>query len=100
MTEIRIGIVLKRLLHAKQKNLKTVSKETGIPYSTLHTWQENRQPKDILKAQKLANYFEISLYELLFDRKENLSIPSNEDLRRLGEDFFRGRFEICIKKIE
>lgn len=100
MTEIRIGNVLKRSLKAQQKNLKVVSKETGIPYSTLHTWQENRQPKDILKAQKLANYFGITLHELLFDRAEAVTPEKIKDIFTTPKDLFQGRFEVLIKKID
>lgn len=100
MHEIKIGLVLKRLLKAQNRTLKKVSQETGIPYSTLHTWSENRHPRDILKAQQLAHYFGISLNELLFDQPE----PRKEELsgqnQTKANDFFKGVFEITIRKIE
>lgn len=70
MSEIKIGYVIKRLLKEQRRTLKEVSRETEIPYSTLHTWYENRQPKDIIKAQRLAEFFGISLHQLLFDQEE------------------------------
>lgn len=102
MEEIKIGQVLKRVLRDQRKTLKEVSRETGIPYSTLHTWHENRQPKDVMKAQRLARYFGISLHELLFDR------PDVHEERAEQEqpgppprpEFFKGTFEITVRKIE
>lgn len=96
---IKIGQVLKRLLRERRKTLKEVSEATKIPYSTLHTWLENRQPKDVIKAQELAEYFSIFLEELLFDNvKDNNhkqeTLTSQSDLK-----FIEGRFEVTVKKI-
>lgn len=100
MYEIKIGLVVKRMLWKTRKNLKQISKETGIPYSTLHTWKENRPPKDVLKAQLLADYFEISLCELLFDKNEDHQKKVEEVFTNEGEeDFFKGKFEIIIRKL-
>jgi DNA phosphorothioation-dependent restriction protein DptG len=97
MLEIKIGQVLKRLLKEKRTNLKEVSRETGIPYSTLYTWQENRTPKDILKAQLLASHLGITLHELLFDQKDRRDEPKKpEPLEEGASDFFKGRFEVNV----
>ena len=100
MHEIKIGQVLKRLLKERHKTLKKVSKDTGIPYSTLHTWQENRQPKDILKAQRLADYFSITLNQLLFDQKDPHEEKPRDPSPDRGFDFFKGTFEIIVKRID
>jgi transcriptional regulator with XRE-family HTH domain len=100
MYEIKIGKVLKQMLKEKRLTLKGISKETGIPYSTLHTWQENRQPKDVLKAQKLARYLGISLHELLFDQPDLKEQKNTESIQGLKEEFFKGTFEITVRKID
>jgi transcriptional regulator with XRE-family HTH domain len=100
MYEIKIGSVLRRLLKLQSKTVKKVSQETGIPYSTLHTWLENRQPKDILKAQRLADYFGISLNQLLFDQEEIRNEELSGQTQSKSNDFFKGIFEITIKKIK
>lgn len=99
MYEIKIGSVLKRLLREHHKSLKEVSKDTGIPYSTLHTWQENRQPKDIIKAQRLAEYFNIKLHQLLFDHEDPRE-KATDILQQSGLDFFTGIFEIQVRKLK
>lgn len=101
MYEIKIGAVIKRMCWKLRKNLKEISRESGIPYSTLHTWQENRQPKDIVKAQQLADYFKISLHELLFDKPDtHAQASADETAKGPSEEFFRGRFEITVRRIE
>lgn len=101
MYEIKTGAVIKRMLWKLRKNLKDVSRETGIPHSTLHTWQENRQPKNIVKAQVLADYFQISLHELLFDTPDAHKEPAQGQAQKEKyEEFFKGRFEVIVRKIE
>ncbi len=100
MYEIKIGQVIKRLLLAQRKSLKQVSRDTGIPYSTLHTWLENRQPKDILKTQALADYFGISLHQLLFDQLDSRNEKPRDQIPLIGNEIIQGVFEIIIRKIK
>jgi Helix-turn-helix len=101
MKEIKIGLVIKRMLWKLRKNLKEISRETGIPYSTLHAWMLNTQPKDVLKVQRLADYFNVSLHELLFDSPDvhqALAAPDIPGARTA--DVFNGRFEVIVKRLE
>lgn len=95
---IKIGQVLKRVLNERRMTLKEVSEETKIPYSTLHTWLENRQPKDIVKAQTLARYFSISLEELLFDHPGIKKHKGNEGIPEENLRLVEGHFEVIIRK--
>jgi transcriptional regulator with XRE-family HTH domain len=100
MYEIKIGPVLKRVLRVRGLRLKEVSKATGIPYSTLHTWYENRQPKDILKAQVLADFLKLTLHELLFDQPDSREQkPLGEIPKQIGDEFFKGKFEIIVRRL-
>lgn len=101
MSEIKIGQVIKRMLEEKRRSLKEVSRETGVPYSTLHTWHENRQPKDIQKARRLAQYFGISLHMLLFDvEDQNEEAQSNQSYGSERDGLFVGSFEIIVRRIK
>jgi transcriptional regulator with XRE-family HTH domain len=100
MSEIKIGSVIKRLLRDQRRTLKEVSRQTQIPYSTLHTWQENRQPKDILKAQRLADYFGITLHHLLFDQEDFHEKRSSTQTELKNTEPFTGAFEIFVRRIE
>ena len=99
MLEIKIGSVLKEIIKEKRLSLKKISQDTEIPYSTLYTWFENRQPKDILKVQRLADYFGISLHYLLFAEEEKNIPYGSENLKGFDSEVLRGVFEVVIKKI-
>lgn len=88
MEQIQIGKILKNLVNQKKVDLKQVSIETGIPYSTLHAWTENRPPKNLIQLKKLSEYFNISIDKLIFNQED-----SNFN------NLFTGKFEIHIKKI-
>ena len=100
MLEIKIGSVLKKLLHEQRRTLKEVSKETQIPYSTLYTWFENRQPKDILKVQCLAEFLGVSLHYLLFGKEDKEPLLPQELVDSLKDEVFKGVFEIVVRKVE
>lgn len=42
-----------------------VALETGIPKSTFSDWKNNRSKPKVEKLQKIADYFEVSIVELL-----------------------------------
>ena len=96
MNGIRLGTNLKHLLRNRGLSLKEVSIQTGIPYSTLHTWLENRQPKDILKAKRLADFFGVDLHFLLFGEEERPPSPTGPDLPGAGD--LVGVFEVTVRR--
>lgn len=101
MSEIKIGQVIKRLIREKRTSLKEISRKTEIPYSTLHTWHENRQPKDIVKARKLADHLGVSLHELLFDLPDEREKNETKESEPTKDDeFFKGKFEIIVRRID
>jgi len=101
MSQMRIGSVFKKLLEDQHISLKEVSVQTSIPYSTLHTWLQNSPPKDINKAKRLASFFGISLDHLLFGEETTAHFQSEEPkIKRMKEDFFKGVFEITVRKVE
>ncbi len=88
MDKLQIGERFRTLLAQKGIELKQVSLETNIPYSTLYAWTENRQPQSLIKLKRLADYFDITLDELLFQE------------RTKKEPLISGRYEVFIKKID
>ncbi len=91
---------MKRVLLIQRKSFKEVSRDTGIPYSTLHTWLDNRQPKDILKTKLLADYLGITLHQLLFDQLDSRDDKAREQIPHEGNNLIQGVFEIIVRKIK
>lgn len=97
---VRLGTNLKHILKARRLSLKQISDETQIPYSTLHTWLENRQPKDIVKVKVLADYLEVDFNQLLFGESEVLPTKqiTRVNLAVPGNDPIEGVYEVTIRK--
>jgi transcriptional regulator with XRE-family HTH domain len=100
MNHIRLGTNLKALLRARGLSLKKISAQTGIPYSTLHTWLENRQPKDIVKVKILAAYLGVGLHYLLFGENEKVAGAPAAELPRKDGDDWTGIYEVIIRRRE
>ena len=93
---VQIGSTLKTLLKQRRMTLKEVSKQTGVPSSTLSEWLNNRSPKNPDQTRKVAQYLGVSLHYLLFGEED-----SQEPITKImKEDFFSGVFEINIKRVK
>ncbi len=77
---------LTALLKEKRVTLKFVSNELGIPYSTIYSWTLGSVPKNPQFLKKLAHYFNVELYFLLF----GISDPNSSNERT----FLEGSFHI------
>lgn len=92
-----LGVMLRAFLKKKRVSLSLVSRETGISYSTLHTWLENRNPRDIVKVKKLADYFGVSLDELLFGDVD-MAISRANAVELPDASLFLGTFEVTVRR--
>jgi transcriptional regulator with XRE-family HTH domain len=93
--ELRIGKILKRLMEEQAESLASISKTTGVPKSTISEWLSNRSPNPT-QAVKVAKLFGVTLHYLLFGTND-----SQEPIQRiLKEDFFKGTFEITVRKVK
>lgn len=92
----KIGSTFKKLIEQNRMTLKEVSKQTGVPSSTLSEWLNNRSPKNPEQIKKVAKYLGVSMHFFLFAEED-----SEEPLHKLlKEDVFNGTFEINIKRIK
>lgn len=92
---IKIGKNLREMMATSNHTLKQISKATGVPVSTLAEWSNNRSPKNLVHAQRVASFLGVSLHFLLFgeeDQQEPL-------VKLMKEDVFSGTFEINIKRV-
>lgn len=93
---LKIGTVLSAQLKEKRISVRELSKLSGVPASTLGEWINNRAPKNPVQAQRVAAVLGVSLHYFFFgeeDRQEPLQ-------KIIGEDFFKGVFEISIKRVQ
>lgn len=93
--ELRTKHILKKLMNQNGETLNSLSKSTGVPKSTISEWLGNRSPNPV-QAVKVANYLGVSLHYLLFG-EDDAQDPIQKIMK---EDFFKGTFEISVKRIK
>lgn len=93
--ELQIKTVLKKLMNENGESLMTLSKATGVPKSTISEWLGNRSPNPV-QAVKVASHLNVSLHYLLFG-EDDAQEPFQKIMK---EDFFKGTFEISVKRIK
>lgn len=92
--ELKIGKILKNIMNNERHTLASISRATGVPKSTISEWLNNRAPNPT-QAVKVAGHLGISLHFLLFGKDDD-----QEPIQKiLKEDFFKGTFEISIKRV-
>lgn len=90
---IKLAENLRKLMLSNQLTLVSVAKQVGMNKSSLHNYCHGVMPRNLLKIKKLADHFDVSLFELIFGSE----FPS------LGSDLANevdGRFEIIIKRMD
>lgn len=93
--DLKINVILKRLMKENGETLSSLAKATGVPKSTISEWLSNRTPNPV-QAVKVANALGVSLHYILFGEDDALE-PLQQIMK---EDFFKGTFEISIKKVK
>lgn len=94
--KLMISKTLGSLIKEHGLTLKALSKAAGVSTSTLHEWSNGRTPKDPVQVQRVASYLGVSLHALLFGQED----PAEPLTKIISEDFFRGTFEITVKRIK
>src|SRR5690606_27439060 len=59
---------LKFLLEKHDLTVAELARQTGIPKSTVQSWMASSQPS-VYQLDKVATFFEMTIDELVFDRK-------------------------------
>ncbi len=67
----------------------------GVKQPTLHGWITGRKVKDINEVLKICNFFEVSLYSLLYGKPDPHE-KVNEV--RVLEELFKGEVKIIISR--
>lgn len=97
MSNLRIHVVLKRLLEERKVTSTQLSKVVGIPKSTISTWLlPTAKPTDVEQIQKVAKFFKISMSQLLFDEVESGNGLQAVQTELVLDGYYRLRLEKII----
>lgn len=94
------GVILDELIKARKISVRQFAKDIGQKPSTVNEWvgRNGRFPTSPEILKDIANYFQITIHELLYGEPEKNTIPITELFQK--KDIFSGTFEITIKKVD
>lgn len=90
--KIQLADSLKRLMTERNLTVSSISRKTGINKSTIHNYCNGVVPRNLPQLKKLAELFEISLTDLIFNT-EKVPNPKNKNQN------LEGKYEVIIRKI-
>jgi transcriptional regulator with XRE-family HTH domain len=86
---------VKALCSSRGWTLSRLSKESGVPLSTLHRYTTGRKP-DLEHLRKIAGALEVSLYRLAFDEAD----PHEELDEQILQEIFSGDIRVTVQRIQ
>lgn len=94
------GVILDELIKARKISVRQFAKEIGQKPSTVNEWvgKNGRFPTSPEILKDIANYFQISIHELLYGEPDKNSFPIAGLLQKT--EIHTGLYEITIKKVE
>lgn len=85
---------LKKLLKDNNLNVLKLSKISGVPKSTLSDWLAGNSPKNIKQVKLVAEYFNVSVDQLVFSEK-----PTSHSYNEIQDLVHFGKYDVFLKKI-
>lgn len=76
---------LKELRESRFKSQRAFAQEFGVAQSTVGMWESGSRVPDLDTAQRLADFFHVSV-DYLLGREEQKKTPGRHGCRRAGED--------------
>lgn len=94
--KLKISQTLTEMLERHQMSMTRLSKLSGIPVSSLSEWKKNNRNPNAEDLAKVSRALDCSVHYLLFGVED----PSEPIQRVLKEEFFKGTFEITLKRVK
>ncbi|MDD4976367.1 MAG: helix-turn-helix transcriptional regulator [Bacteriovorax sp.] len=85
---------LLKLMEEKNLSIAQIAKGSGVPKSNITKWMNGANP-NLSQLAKVAEYFQLSVDEIAFDKKKDTEI---ENLFQKLE-IHSGLYEVIIKKV-
>jgi transcriptional regulator with XRE-family HTH domain len=71
----------------KKKSASAVAVEIGLSRTSPNGWKKGKQPSDI-NLEKLANYFGVSVDDLISEQKEKPTLQAESELDPVTQELF------------
>ncbi len=97
---VNLKLNLKYLLRTRSLNVLKLSKETKLPKSTIADWCAGNSPKRIEQLKILADYFNLSVDQLVFEKDPSIFDKPKQQKAEAVEFISFGKYDVYLKKIE
>ena len=95
--DIHLARNLKKLLQDNKMTASALSRESGVPVTTLSNWIAGQSPKNIQQVYQVCQYFGLSIEELIFNVKPIFK-GTAEPLQDLNSEIHAGVYEVVLRK--
>lgn len=97
---MQLAVRLRSLLKSHDITASHLSRKTNIRVQTLSNWMSGQTPRDIRQVKRVAQYFNMTIDELVFGEESPLG-SSKSILRNVFDnDIFEGEFEVILRRIK
>ena len=90
---------LKYLIKARSLNILKLSRETKLAKSTIADWCSGISPKNIEHIKILADYFKLSVDQLVFEKDPSNFTKAEQSKKETLELIPFGKYDVYLKKI-
>jgi len=87
---------LKKLMEEKGFSFNQLAKKSGVTASTIKTWAQGSQPRDLNQVRNVAKVLEVGFEYLVFG-EETHNFSTLEEL--LTENIFEGYLKVKVERV-
>ncbi len=87
---------LKSLLETHNLSVTELAKRTGVPKTNIQSWLTGTSP-NVVQVDKVATYFNMTVDELVFDRKPKSSLESFLSEIHIHEGVYKVQISKLVK---
>ena len=96
MDQMKLGNNLSQLCKERGITLAHLSKMSGVPKSTIHSWTTNPASVNLSHLQKIARALGVSVHFLAYGENDPNEAPSENILKEI----FSGDVRVTLHRIE
>lgn len=93
---MKLGPTITQLCKKQGLSLTELSRRTGVPKQTLHSWTSGRRSVNPMQIKKVADCLKVSVHYLLYAENDPYESPSEEILKEI----FSGDVRVTLHRIE
>lgn len=100
---IKLNATLKKLLKDNDMTVAQLSRATKVPVQTIHNWIHGQDPRSFLQIKKIADFFKLTVDELVYgvQIKKSASYKEHkEPMNEFSEEINAGVFEVVLRRVK